>query len=190
MTGSGHESARAGAVVEFHVKSARPLLPAWLWAWAVCAAGAVVGTSGCRHAPPPQYIGVTVVRPADRVTVSGSPMTPVVTVSSATGIGTLVMCKTADQWPDSVRIRLRYADGRPFVRLEQVTLEAGPLSCTTARGRPDTIPCAVHGTGGHDTLRVALSVRRGDESLIVNIPARAAATESDTIRVFWVDVFR
>lgn len=145
---------------------------------------------GCSRAPRALPVAVEVARPIDRAIIEGNGDRAVVTIASGNGIGSARIARVGRIWPGVIEIGLRYADGRPFLRLESARIETDRCSWITFLGNADTVTCTGTGDTPAQGLKAAIPVRLGDRFLSVEIPTRSLAAACDTLRVSWIDVYR
>ncbi len=108
----------------------------------------------------------------DRVAAAEGPRGPVVEVTSRTGIGWALLSHDGPGWPREICVRLRYADGSPFARLEgfsAAVIEAG----------------AEAGVFRLEGTRTA-----GPEGIEVRFGLPADLGPGARLRLSWVDAYR
>ncbi len=110
-------------------------------------------------------------RAEDRVAADVTHGLLTVTAVSPSGIGAVELAHSGGRWPRQLRVRLFYAPGRPFSRLEGLEVALGDTSPVSLAKGGAALTCGPDGT----CLWVDLRVRR---------PAEAA------LRISWVDAYR
>lgn len=108
-------------------------------------------------------------QPDDAVRVVRAPRGAVIEITSADGIGRMIVPSPArSAWPSPLRLRLRYATGRPFGTLEGLDLSVDGKVVAT---------------------REAMRVEKGRGWLEVTLPA-GVTTAGKPLHVQWVDAYR
>jgi len=88
-------------------------------------------------------------------------------VTCSSGIGGATATLYGGRWPSDFRVRLRYAAGRPFTRLEGFTVATG-----------------------HRKPMEIRTVQYGPEWAEVQVPAEFLSSSGDILVFDWVDVYR
>jgi hypothetical protein len=118
-------------------------------------------STGCVHTARQQVMFQAMVdRPGDGIEIQETDAATVFVVTSTSGIGSATVTRWQGRWPSDLRVRLRYAEGRPFTKVEGFSCAAGsrrPVELETVIYRPDSaevpLPPEVLG-GGVSTLHL------------------------------------
>ena len=115
---------------------------------------------------------VALRKPDDQSTIAESKAGPVLTITSASGIGSATLAPTGETWPGNVTVLLRYAADKPFTRLEGFTAQLLPA-------KPGEKPLTIQPT--------ILQINGAVDSVLVPIPAGTANVQ---LQLSWVDAYR
>lgn len=135
------------------------------------AMGLVIGIAALAMpaaAATPAPLSVRTERPQDVAHVVREHRGMAIEITSPSGIGRMIVTPARGAWPSPLRLRLRYAAGRPFRTLEGLDASVDGKAVAT-----------------RESMRV--EARRG--WLEVVIPADAT-TPGKPLRVQWVDAYR
>ncbi|MFD0725150.1 hypothetical protein [Lysobacter brunescens] len=123
----------------------------------------------CASAAKPAPLSVRTERAQDTVRQARDGRGVMIDVTSPSGIGRMTLAPASGKaWPSPLRLRLRYAPGRPFRTLEGLDLSVGGKVMAT-----------------RETMRV----EAGRAWLEVTLPADVAMP-GKPLRVQWVDAYR
>jgi|GEM_PF-5499481 len=112
-----------------------------------------------------------------------------IVISSDSGIGEAEIGIPENLKSAELRFLFQYADGKPFHRLESFRGKNEHIRFQTFLGHQDSIRVK---KSGMDTVeyKAYVPIRKTGEGISVGIPQTLMADISDSIFVYWVDMYR
>lgn len=130
----------------------------------------------------------TDLREGDRVEMSGE----TVTIYSQKGIGQATL-RSTEAWPQKLRFRFCYSDGRGFDRMEGLTVETEALQVRGTFRDKTQMPFGFRPKEGSvpavDGGLLEVDFQKVDGALELKLPPHFAS-QTKKITVHWVDVYR
>ena len=141
-------------------------------------------------------MAVEIVGMTDRAECVMQDKTLKVDVLSASGIGRIELRvkKEGAEWPESIVISLRYADGKPLKELEGLSISGKKIRIDGSRRTSGHMDCHELNPGDQKPgekppRKVGVSVEKTADAMQVTIPGKLLAGESG-IKIQWVDFYR
>jgi hypothetical protein len=140
-------------------------------------------------------IDISLKRTEDDVEVHLTETAATFLVTSITGIGEMHITSYANQWPDTIRIQLRYDDGSGFHRLESFTVKTDSLLARTFFGRLGDVPLYCIGAQTRiDSSAICggtvISLKQKEGCIEAIIPQIFTSKGTTRFAVSWIDMYR